>query len=149
MMVTHNTYQECISQICWNTDPSCELPVHCSRATLTSTQKSYLFQLYCKLYGHESDLYLSSIYQRYSHVTVNSKQLGSKKSRSASSSTVMALWNVNWFGPCSAESSDNIVTRAASINYFCKHSVTIKGVNKILACKFIMVFVSSEKYSVR
>ena len=42
----------------------------------------------------------------------------------------MALWNVNWFGPCSDADSSDIVTRAASINYFCKHSVSVKGVNK-------------------
>ena len=42
----------------------------------------------------------------------------------------MALWNVNWFGPCLAEGIDNVVTRAARINYFCKHSVTIEGVDK-------------------
>ena len=71
------------------------LPVHCSHATLTSSQKGYLFQLYRKLYcvTDDSDFYLCSICLRYSHVTVNGKQLGSKKSRSASSSTVMALWN--------------------------------------------------------
>ena len=105
------------------------LPVHCSRATLTSLQEGYLFQLYRKLYcvTDDSDLYLSSICLRYSHVTVNGKQLGSKKSRSASSSTVMAMWNVNWFGPCS---DADIVTRAASINYFSKHTVSLKRVNK-------------------
>ena len=41
----------------------------------------------------------------------------------------MALWNVNWCGPCLAEGIDNVVTRAARINYFCKH-VTIEDVNK-------------------
>ena len=68
-----------------------------SRATLTSSQKN--LQLYCKLYSiadiaDDSDLYLSSMYMRHSHVTVNRKHLGSRKSKSASSSTVMALWNV-------------------------------------------------------
>ena len=57
-------------------------------------------------------------------------QLGSKKSRSASSSIVMVPWNVNWFESCSNAVSSNIITRLARINYFSKHDVTINGVNK-------------------
>lgn len=55
-----------------------------------------------------------------SYVTFIGKQMGSKRSRSASSSTVMALLKVNWFVTCSDAESSDIVTRAASINYFCK-----------------------------
>ena len=83
MMFTHNISQESFSHMNWGIDHSCDLPVHCSRTTLTSAQKSYLLQLYCKLYSvtDDSDLYLSTIYHRYSHVTIDNKQFGSKRSR--------------------------------------------------------------------
>ena len=121
------------AQNCWIFDSSAtSLPTHCCRGTLTASQKQYLCQLYSKLYSiDDSDIYIATVYMKYSHVFVNGKQLGSKNSRSASSSTVMASWNVNWFGPCSnAVCSDNVVTRAAKINYFCKHNVTINNVSK-------------------
>ena len=72
---------------------------------------------------------MTTIYMKYSRVTVNGKQLGSKKTRSAASSNVFALWNVNWFGPCPHVDSLGIATRFASINYFCKHSVDVRGEN--------------------
>ena len=126
-------YHESFSQNCWTIDSSFELPVHCYRETFTTSQNSYLNQLYCKMYPAtdcSQDIFMSSIYYRYAHIVVNCKQLGSKNSRSAASSTVMALWNVAWFGPCSDLSSSDVVIRAARVNYFCKHSITVKGVNK-------------------
>ena len=108
-----------------------DVPVHCSQGTLTSREKSNLFQLYCKLYSvsDHSSVVMSSVYMRYSHLFVNGKLLGSYKSRTASSSTVIVSWEANLFGPCSEETG-HVICRAARIHYFCKHSVTINGENK-------------------
>lgn len=108
-----------------------KVPVHCSRSTLTSREKTNLFQLYCKLYSvsDHSNVVMSSVYMRYSHLFVNGKLLGSHKSRTASSSTVIVSWEANLFGPCSEQSGD-VICRAARIQYFCKHTVTINGENK-------------------
>ena len=102
---------------------SIKVPLHCSRGTLTLREKSNLFQLYCKLYSvsDHSNVVMSSMYMRYSHLFVNGKLLGSYKSRTASSSTVIASWDANLFGPCSEESGGD-TCRAARLHYFCKHS---------------------------
>lgn len=108
-----------------------KVPVHYSRGTLTSREKSNLFQLYCKLYSVSdySNVAMSSVYMRYSHLFFNGTILGSYKSRTASSSTVIVSWETNLFAPSSEETGDDIC-RAARINYFCKHSVTINGEHK-------------------
>ena len=90
-----------------------------------------MFQLYCKLYSvsDHSNVVTSTMYIRYSHLFVNGKLLGSYKSRTASSCTVIASWDANLFGSCSEESGGDIC-RAAGLHYFCKHSATINGENK-------------------
>ena len=72
---------------------------------------------------------MSSLYMRYSHIFVNDKLLGSYKSPTAFSSTVIVSWKVSLFGSYSEETGD-VICRAARINYFCQHSVTINEENK-------------------
>lgn len=42
----------------------------------------------------------------------------------------MALLNVNWFGHSAVERAEVVVARAARKSYFCRHSITVRGVNK-------------------
>ena len=69
-------------------------PAASSKHTFTQYQLSCLKQLYSQLFSvSEAVIDISDIHQRYSTLNINTKQLGSYTSRSASSSIVMALWN--------------------------------------------------------
>ena len=126
-----------------------KVPLHCSPGTLTSREKSNLFQLYCKLYSVSdySNVVMPSAYMKYSHLYVNGKILGSHKSRTASSSIVIASWKASLFQPCSEEAGD-VINRAARIYYFCQHSVTINGVNKTHILAYLSWFLYHPKKSV-
>ena len=109
------------------------LPKHCCRI-LDATQKHCLLELYTYLYSvSRSAIDISSVYMQYSSIFANGKQLGSHRSRTASSSIVIANWDNELFGNCS---SDRTTARAAQVNFFCKHVVTINGQNKtnVLVC---------------
>ena len=111
-----------------------KLPDNCSRYTLNSRELDNLLNLYCKLYSisDSSGITMSKVCMRYSHLFMNEKQLGSFRSRMASSSIVIAEWDTQLFGACSSEAETvaDLVNRAVRINYFCKHRVTIEGQNK-------------------
>ena len=123
----------CEPQICWSfvsLGTSVVLPAHSSHCTLSSFEGSNLSQLYCKLYSisDPSNLVISTIFMRYSCIGLCNKQLGSHNTRSASFSTIMATWDQQLLGICCAEGGSRVI-RAARINYFCKHTVSINGVN--------------------
>ena len=106
------------------------LPAHSSCCTVSLLEGSNLSQLYCKLYSisDPSNIVKSTIFMRYSCIVLCNKQLGSHNTRSASSSTIMATWDQQLLGICCAEGGSRVI-RAARINYFCKHTVSINGVN--------------------
>lgn len=94
------------------------MPKYCSRHTLSTSQKEGIIKLYAEIYSiSEAFISISSLYKKHTHAFMHGKQLGSLKSRTASSSLVfMSLKELN---------DDNI--RVAQINYFCQHSATING----------------------
>ena len=122
---------------------SIKVPLHCSRGTLTLREKSNLFQLYCKLYSvsDHSNVVMSSMYMRYSHLFVNGKLLGSYKSRTASSSTVIASWDANLFGPCSEESGGDIwqLDYITSANTVLQLMVKIKLISLLTCLGFCII----------
>ena len=109
-------------------------PKHCCHRILDATQKHCLVELYTYLYSvSRSAIDISSVYMQYSSIFPNGKQLGSHRSRTASSSIVIANWDNELFGNYS---SDRTTARAAQVKFFCKHVVTINGQNKtnVLVC---------------
>ncbi len=88
-----------------------------------------------------SDLYLvnvssiaaSSTTWKYASVQIQSKQIGSYKSRSNSSSIILADWKLDAFGvPLLSCTGIDVsvctnIMRAARINCFLQHNVTIEG----------------------
>ena len=106
-----------------------KLPKNFSRHTLNRRERDDLVNLYCKLYSvsDSSNITMPSVCMKYSHLSMYNKQLGSFRTRMASSSVVIAAWDTRLLGPCSLadETSADIVSRAARINYFCKHAVTV------------------------
>ena len=108
------------------------IPKHSCRRVLDGTQKHCLVELYTYLYSvSRSAIDISSVYMQYPSIFANGKQLGSHRSRTASSSIVIANWDNQLFGNCSSSASaDRTTTRAARVNFFCKHVVTINGQSK-------------------
>ena len=90
---------------------------------------------------------MSTVYMQYTHILVRGKQLGSYRSRTASS-TVMVSWDTNLLGTCSGGASANIISRAARVNYFCKHSVTFDGVNRTHVLANFLSFLYHPKHTV-
>ena len=69
---------------------------------------------------------------QYSSVVINDKQLGTHRTRSASSSIVLVNWDHTLFGQGSSTNGlestmSPQVARPARINYFAKHVATING----------------------
>ena len=106
---------------------------------------------YCKIYSisDPSNITMSPICFKYSHLSMYGKQLGSFRTRTASSSVVMAEWNTDLFGHCSLadETSTDVVNRAARINYFCQHTNTINGQNKTYILVNLSWFLYHPKYA--
>lgn len=127
------------------------MPNNYSRYTLNVRERENLLILFCKLYSisDPSNIIMSAIRMKYSHISMYGKQLGSFKTRTASSSVVMAEWNTCLLGPCSLadETSTNVVNRAARINYFCKHTITIHGQSKTHVLVNLSWFLYHPKYA--
>ena len=84
-----------------------------------------MIDLYSNLYStSKSSVSIPRAYRKYSSVTVNEIQLETHGSRSRSSSIVMAKWESSLFGSC------NTTIRAARIDYFCMHSLTLENQTK-------------------
>jgi len=77
---------------------------------------------------------------QYSSVVINGKQLGTHGNRTRSSSIVMAKWDNSLFGSC-----NSTVSRAAKIDHFCKHAVTIAGETKTILLASLSWFKSHPK----
>ena len=86
-----------------------------------------LTELYSSLYSvSPSEIEAISSFMKYKHCFMSSKIVGSFKSRSTSSSHVMAHWKSEFFGPSPGNSVPDEV-RPAQVNYFAKNSIKIKG----------------------
>ena len=111
-----------------------DLPLNCSRRVFDQTQMDFFMELYTDLYKvSRSSLVLSSTFQEYSSAKLNGKQFGTYRTRTASSSVAIAVWDSNLFGPSpmmSTTSTSTTVCRAVRIHSFCKHVVTIDGETK-------------------
>lgn len=118
----------------WAIDSPCihvESPQHCSRQVFDQRQTDFLMELYTDLYKvSRSALIMSSCFQQYSSAKINSKQFGTHKTRTASSSLAMAIWDSNYFSLSpTMPSTSTTVVRPVRINSFCKHSLLIDGQN--------------------
>lgn len=128
-----------------------KLPSHCTRKVLLQNQVQSLVKLYSHLHSvSRSVITASSIYMQYSSVVINDKQVGTHRTRSASSSIVLVNWDHTLFGQDSSTNGlestmSPQVARPARINYFAKHVATINGQTHLLACVFVMVHTSSQK----
>lgn len=86
----------------------------------SQSQTNGLEQLYCTLHSVSStSITMTSSFRKYKEITLYQRQLGCHRSRSSSSSLVMASWNLTLNG------DDEEAVRPARINYFAEHSVCI------------------------
>ena len=116
----------------WTLGRNVVLPLNYCRNILDSSQLAWLSKLYKSLYSVEEDsLDIPSFCKKYRTIQLDGKHLGSYKSRSTSSSIVLVTWNSDLFGTpvASGISLPNNLLRAARIDYFLLHSVTINGAN--------------------
>ena len=105
--------------------PKLNLPNAYSVGSFTLTEMEQLKQLYSTIYhASVSDVDVCSAFKKYSRVTLGSITLGSHRSRSHSSSVVIAEWNFRLFGQ---EPKDGMESeqRPLRVNYFAKHSVVV------------------------
>lgn len=123
-------FEKCLEQnICWEIDTirgMIDLPIYYERAVFDPFEVQNLTELYSSLYSvSPSEIEAISSFM-FKHCFMSSKIVGSFKSRSTSSSHVMAHWKSEFFGPSPGNSVPDEV-RPAQVNYFAKNSITIKG----------------------
>ena len=95
-----------------------KVPRDFSRGVFSSSQISGLEKLYCCLHSVSSEsITMTASFRKYKEITLYGRQLGSYRSRSSSSSTVMASWNIG----------NEETIRPARMNYFAEHSVCINS----------------------
>ena len=95
-----------------------KVPKNFSRGVFSSNQTNGLEELYCSFYSvSSSSIIMTSSFHKYKEITLYGKQLGGYRSRSSSSSTVMAAWNLR----------NKEAVRPARINYFAEHSVNVNN----------------------
>ena len=91
-----------------------KLPKYCSRWLLNSFQKIHVLKMYAELYSvSESDVEVTETCFSYTSVVLNGRMYGCAKSRTASSSMVVAKYSSQ--------------ERAARVEKIFKHTVTIAG----------------------
>lgn len=118
---------------------------HYTRQVLLGNQKHNLIKLYTKLYSISSSaLEISSVYFKYSSVEINGKRVGSHGNRTQSSSIVMVSCNNQLF--CT-KLAITLKSRAARVDYFCKHVVTINGENHTVTLVSLSLFKIHPKSS--
>lgn len=112
---TSPSHQSALSYWCMNSQQS--VPKYSSRGIFTQVQIVGLKQLYSELIGiPESDIEVPATFVKYQQVTVHGKLIGACKSRSKSSSLVLAM------------QKQGMEERPASVKYFAKHIVTIQSI---------------------
>ena len=111
------TYEDIASKV--------SLPKLCTLGFFASFEVEQLQNLYSRMYQvPESHIEVCSSFKKYRTVTIGGILLGSHKSRSRSSSIVIAEWNVKLLGmePKYGESNEK---RPVRINYFIKHTALV------------------------
>ena len=107
------------------------LPKHYARGVFDSSEVSLLCHLYSRLYSvQSSDIEVPVSFQKYSTCHLFSSLLGGYKSRSSASSIVMAMWDSIYFTApheITSISSSQKEHRPARINFFIKHTISIRG----------------------
>lgn len=112
----------------WTIPSDVILPSSRSRYVLDDVQCQQLRCLYSKLYGvSASTIETPSFCWKYQSLKINGKLLGSYKSRSDSSSLILANWNCSYFGPISIPIADTEILRPARINCLLSQSISISG----------------------
>ena len=121
----------------WTVDsPSLQidLPSHYVRHVFDDREVQLLNELYRKLYKVSgSSIFVSRTHQRYLSATINGIQFGSWKTRTASSSLAMVKCDNDLFGPplnLASTSATAVVSRAAKINFFRKHTIEMESETK-------------------
>ena len=103
------------------------LPSCCSRALFNASEIVGLTELYSRLHSTPpSSIQINAAFLKYSSASLNGKLFGSHKSRSSSSSIVLASWDPELFGISGPATSQDI-NRPLRINYFAKHNIVING----------------------
>ena len=103
------------------------LPKHHTMSTFDTFQLQCLKKMYSSLYCiQEEDVIINSAYQKYVFATLNGKVLGRYKSRSKSSSIVIASWNPQMFCHNYPEEYDSCFERPVRIEFFAQHTVTLQ-----------------------
>ena len=103
------------------------LPKYYSKQLFTSEEVHQLELLYSKCYIG-STININSAFRKYKTIKVNDTQLGCHKSRSTSSSIVLAKWDHLLYAiPYSV---DRFEHRPIKINYFAAHVFEIDGQNR-------------------
>lgn len=114
------------------------LPKFYSNQLFAPVEIHDLQTLYSKLYpSNKIDDPICSAYRKYQLVHISNTVLGCHKSRSSSSSIVLAEWNHDLFGTTPDSTNNmNVEHRPVRINYFAQHMVKVDGknVSHILAC---------------
>ena len=70
------------------------------------------------------------VFCKYRSIQMNQKQLGCHKSRSASSSIVMAVWNNQLQPENDSTCRSDIEYRPTRIEYFARHAIAVDGENQ-------------------
>ena len=117
------------------------LPKCFTRCLFVSEEVKELKALYTKL-NPDSDIEVYSSFRKYNSVKINGKQLGSYRTKSASSSVVLIDFNHFLFNLSTTSTSINTTTtgiteqRLVRINYFAAHSIKVNGEDQpnILVC---------------
>ena len=116
----------------WTLGRNIVLPLNYSRIILNSTQLAWLSKLYQNLYSVDEHLFdIPSFCKKYRTILLDGRHLGSYKSRSTSSSCILAIWKSDLFGTPVASGISLPINplRAARIDHFFLHTVTINGAN--------------------
>lgn len=107
------------------------LPNNYSNKIFAPDEIQDLQLLYSKLYSlNQVDDTICSAYRKYQTEHINNTVLGCHKSRSASSSIVLAQWHHDLHGMHTSQSSNAVEHRPVRINYFARHMLSVDGVNK-------------------
>ena len=97
--------------------------------SLSSSAREQLKELYSELYAKPlAEINVCTIVHKYSTVKLGTISLGSYKSRSQTSSVLLAQWNPKLFGLNSATNvGSDYELRPLQIKYFVKHSMSIRN----------------------
>ena len=127
------------------------LPNCYTRQLFTPEDVLMLRELYYKLYcvSSISQVEVCLSYKKYKTLCINNKQLGSYKSRSCSSSVVLAVWPHDLFGTAYSSLESPILQRPVRINYFAHHNIKVNGntyEHTLMCCSWFQLHPEKDTY---